>query len=205
MGTWLSVFRDCGVTDVLGVDGAYVETESLLIPADCFLARDLTAPIGLDRRFDLAMSLEVAEHLPPEVAVSFVGQLVDLSDIVLFSAAIPGQGGRNHINERWQSDWCRLFSAREYVPVDCLRHRFWKDPEVSAYYRQNMILYVQQEVLVHNPKLQAEANHAALIPLDLAHPLVVESMLTRQPNLKTLLLALPGSIRQSLLWHLGLR
>lgn len=56
-----------------------------------------------NRRFDLAMTIEVAEHLTPVRADSFVEDLTRLSDVVLFSAAIPAQGGINHVNEQWQS------------------------------------------------------------------------------------------------------
>jgi hypothetical protein len=203
VGTWLSVFRDCGVADILGIDGSYVDSKQLQVAPECFLARDLTAPIGLDRRFDLAVSLEVAEHLPPHAAEPFVAELVKLSDVVLFSAAIPGQGGAHHVNERWQSYWCDLFRVRGYDPIDCLRHRFWNDPKVPAYYRQNMILYVERRMLAESPRFGAVAVPAAGLPLDVVHPLVAEAIQRRQPNLSALLRAFPASIRKSLLWRLG--
>src|SRR5690242_8105092 len=65
VGTWLRCWLDNGVTDVLGIDGDHVAQDQLLIPADKFLAADLRQPLQCNRRFDLAMSLEVAEHLPP--------------------------------------------------------------------------------------------------------------------------------------------
>ena len=65
--------------------------------------RDLAQPLQIDRRFDLALSLEVAEHLPPECGSEFVQTLTDLSSVILFSAAIPFQGGTDHLNEQWPS------------------------------------------------------------------------------------------------------
>jgi SAM-dependent methyltransferase len=203
VGTWLSVFRERGVAEILGIDGSYVDPATLLIPAECFLPRDLTGPINVSRRFDMAISLEVAEHLPPSSSGSFVDQITGLSDIVLFSAAIPGQGGANHINEQWQSYWRRLFDERGYAAVDCLRYRFWDDAEVQAYYRQNMLLYVDRELLAHCPHLQAEAERGALIPSDLVHPLLLEFVRAHPPKLSKLIGALPGAIRQSVNWHLG--
>lgn len=203
VGTWLSVFRECGVQDLLGIDGGYVDQDTLLIPRDRFVARDLETPLELQRRFDLAISLEVAEHLPEARARSFVDELVALADRVLFSAAIPNQGGNQHINEQWQSYWRDLFLARGYRPVDCIRHRFWQEPTVASYYQQNMILYVEEDLLARTPDLQLEAQRGAVIPCDLVHPLLFEQAV-RQPGLRRLLHALPGAIRQTIKWRLGI-
>jgi SAM-dependent methyltransferase len=205
VGTWLSVFREKGVSDILGVDGCYVDTDALLIPRDCFLPHDLATPIAVTRQFDLAISLEVGEHLPAEASDFLVDQLVGLANIVLFSAAIPGQGGFHHINEQWQSYWRDRFESRGYVPVDCIRHRFWRDPDVGAYYRQNMLLYVEQGLLASRPNLRAEAERGAVLPSDLVHPLLLDHVLTRQPNLRPLLRGLPAAILRAVKWRLGFR
>lgn len=111
VGTWVAAGRELGVPRVLGVDGPHVQRTSLLVPQECFRSVDLSlrgATSGLGR-FDLAISLEVAEHLPRERASSFVAELVQLAPAVLFSAAIPYQGGTDHINEQWPSWWAELF------------------------------------------------------------------------------------------------
>ena len=128
LGTWLSVFREAGVEDVLGVDGEYVRLESLEIPKERFVAHDLRQPFAAGRRSDLSMSLEVAEHLSPEYAAPFVTTLTRLAPVVLFSAAVPGQGGTEHVNEQWPSYWAQLFRERGYLPVDCLRRHLWDRP-----------------------------------------------------------------------------
>jgi SAM-dependent methyltransferase len=206
-GTWLSVFRERGIIDVLGIDGSYVQAQQLLIPKDRFLAHDLTKPISLGKRFDLAISLEVAEHLPADVASSFIDQLVGLSDIVLFSAAIPGQGGVHHINEQWQDYWRKLFEARGYTTVDFIRREFWQNPEVAFYYSQNMFLYVERKLLSSRPDIQAQAERGSALPTDLVHPRMFETAIGRNPipNLRALLGALPAAIRRSVKWHLGIR
>src|SRR6266568_3782288 len=81
-GVWLSVFREHGVEDVLGIDGAYVDLATLKIPRERFLSFDLSKPIDLDGKFDLAVSLEVAEHLPASSAAAFVESLTKLSPLV---------------------------------------------------------------------------------------------------------------------------
>jgi SAM-dependent methyltransferase len=139
-GTFLSVFRELGVPETLGIDGAWVDREKLHIPEDTFLEADLEAPIRLDRRFDLAVCVEVAEHLAPEAADRFVKDLCSLSDIIVFSAALPGQGGQNHVNEQPFEYWQEKFAVNDRYFYDLFRPKFWDDDEVDWWYRQNMFL-----------------------------------------------------------------
>jgi SAM-dependent methyltransferase len=142
-GTWLDVFRRHGVTDVVGVDGAHVARDDLEIPPDAFIAHDLREPVALDRRFDLAVSLEVAEHLAPVAAAGFVASLVAHAPAVLFSAAIPFQGGAGHVHERWPSYWADVFQSHGYVALDIVRPAVWHDERVAFWYAQNTLLYVR--------------------------------------------------------------
>lgn len=153
-GAWLAAATALGVTDVVGVDGAYVQRDQLEIASERFIAADLAtiapetlrghAAVG-GRRFDLAMSVEVAEHLPEVAAPGFVGLLTSLAPVVLFSAAIPFQGGTGHLNEQFPSWWAKLFAARGYVPLDIIRGRVWDDASVEWWYRQNAILFVASD------------------------------------------------------------
>ena len=116
-GAFLKAFSLAGVADILGVDGDYVPRERLLIDMANFRPTDLAKPLALGRRFDLVMSLEVAEHLPAAAAPSFVRSLVEHGDVVFFSAAVPGQRGANHVNEQWPSYWAKLFAAHGMRPA----------------------------------------------------------------------------------------
>lgn len=145
-GVWLNAWVENGVADIQGVDGDYVERGALAIPADKFHAQDLNTAIDLGRRFDLAYSLEVAEHLRPECSEQFVASLVRHADVVIFSAAPPGQGGESHINERTFDDWRALFAAHGYSAYDCIRPRISEMAEVSFWYRYNVVLYVRDDV-----------------------------------------------------------
>jgi SAM-dependent methyltransferase len=139
VGAWAEAMSAAGVPEVVGVDGSYVGSERLLIPEDRFLRRDLVEPFDLGSRFDLVVCLEVAEHLPPQRAASFVRDLCRHSDLIVFSAAVPGQGGTNHLNEQWPSYWIRLFAGCGYGVFDVLRPRLWDDRRIGFWYRQNMI------------------------------------------------------------------
>ena len=173
VGAWLSVFSEHGVSDFLGVDSDDVPHEQLMIPPSRFLASDLSAPLQLDRTFDLALSLEVAEHVPPGAAETFVDTLVRLAPVVVFSAAIPLQGGTGHVNERWQTYWARLFSARGLLAVDALRAGVWDDQRIDWWYRQNTIVYVRQDRLGDDPALGEARRRTGDRMLDVVHPVLL--------------------------------
>jgi hypothetical protein len=145
IGSWLSVLKEDGVEDVLGVDADWVNRKHLAIPEECFRTHDLTEPLTLDRKFDLAMSLEVAEHLPENKAGIYLDTLVGLSDFVLFSAAIPWQSGIGHVNEQWPEYWEALFNDRGYRVRDVIRGRIWNVQGIPVWYRQNLLLYVKED------------------------------------------------------------
>ena len=157
-GAWCRIWTDTGVEDILGVDGEYVDRATLLIPDDRFVSRDLSAQFDLKRRFDLALSLEVAEHVPPASSDIFVDNLVRHSDIVLFSAAVPGQGGLYHVNEQPLESWRERFSTRGYRCFDPLRPLILDDHRIEPWYRYNTLLYVAEAALPRLPDvvLQSE-------------------------------------------------
>lgn len=148
-GAWLSVFTNNGVLEILGIDGGDIPQTNFLINQDQFIQHSLTERIDLDATFDLAMSLEVAEHLEENYAEDFVRLLCSLSDLVLFGAAIPGQGGHNHVNERWPSYWVALFKGQGYIAHDPIRPLIWSDNRIEWWYRQNTLLFVNAERADH--------------------------------------------------------
>jgi len=190
-GAWIAEFNRCGVQDVMGIDGPYVDKSRLAFPAELFRSADLEERIRVGRSFDLVISMEVAEHLTPGRAASFVSDLAGLASIILFSAAapVPGQGGQNHINEQWPSYWSAIFLRYEFMPID-LRGRFWADPEIEWWYRQNMLLFVRKDNL-------GRLAHASQPPLDVVHPSHPVYAAYQRPTLGFLFRALPGAVARS--------
>ena len=167
LGTWLKVFKDKGIVDILGIDGHYVDKNLLKIDLNNFIEYDLEKFYKSEKKFDLAISLEVAEHLSFESADIFVQSLVNLSDTIVFSAAIPLQGGQNHINEQEPKYWIEKFEINGYKLFDVLRPVFWDNENVDAWYRQNMFLFTKVKTL--NNSLQSfESFHGK----HLVHPLL---------------------------------
>lgn len=159
-GAWLAVWRRAGAAEIAGVDGDYVARQALLIPAAAFRAHDLARPLDLGRRFDLVQCLEVAEHLPAAAAPALLDGLVRHGARILFSAAPPGQGGHDHLNERSYDYWRGEFAARGYAAFDCVRPRVRREPRVAPWYRYNPLLYVQAAAVPALP----EALRATQLP-----------------------------------------
>ena len=147
-GNWLKVFKNSGVTEVLGVDGDYVEKEKRrrFISDEEFLPYDLSKELNLGRKFDLAISLEVAEHIPVTSADAFVKSLVNHADTIVFSAAIPNQGGQNHFNEQPLGYWIEKFESHGYHFYDPLRSSIWDEKDLFSWYKQNMILFRKRKL-----------------------------------------------------------
>ena len=169
-GSWLSVFKKHGVVDVLGIDGSHRDVTKSRIQECEFKSMDLGGSIDAGRRFDLAVSIEVAEHLAESDAGRFVATLVALAPVVLFSAAVPMQGGEHHVNEQWPDYWRDKFQERGFIAVDCLRGRVWNNSNVKVYYRQNMVFFVDRERLAEFPKLEGAYRGGCEHPLSVVHP-----------------------------------
>lgn len=169
-GAWLRAFRATGVTDLFGVDGPHVDTSRTGLAPTQFVSHDLARPFTFPRRFDLAICLEVAEHLPATAADTLVDALATAAPVVAFSAAIPGQGGTHHVNEQWPEYWAKLFAARGLVPVDAIRPLVWARQEVEWWYTQNLILFARPEVVVSNPRLARTFADTRPDQLAVVHP-----------------------------------
>ena len=178
----LRACRDTGANVIRGVDGSWVNQELLLIPKECFTQYDLSRPNLKDaipeQHFDLTISTEVAEHLDEQDSDAFMDNLTSFSDVILFSAAIPGQGGTHHVNEQWPSYWIEKFSVRGFIPIDCIRPHIWNDKEIHLWYRQNLLLFVKKEAVSTYPLLAPIANREVL---DIVHPEKWEAELSRDP------------------------
>lgn len=172
-GAWLNIAKQ-HQKSVFGIDGDHVKRERLLIENDEFESFNLEMPLSLNNRWDLVISLEVAEHLSPGRAIGFIESLCSFGDIVLFSAAVPHQGGVNHLNERRLNYWIKLFDNHGYKPSGIIRYYFWNDDRIMHYYRQNMMLFVKNLYL---DKLISEPGHDFI--LDVVHPDLYDEKMTR--------------------------
>jgi SAM-dependent methyltransferase len=208
-GTWLTVFKAHNIDEITGVDGHWLQDEMLLIPKSCFLARDLTQNLNIERRFDLAVSLEVAEHLDRKYARHFVSTLVNLSSVILFSAAIPFQDGTHHVNEAWPDYWAKLFGEHEYVPIDCIREKIWNNEDVAWWYAQNILVFADKQHVLKHPKLQRAFDRTRVSQLSIVHPgmhldaIKRLEFALRDPGPKQVLRMLPRIMTKAIIYRLN--
>jgi len=199
---WLAAFHRRGVSNILGLDGDWVPRDRLEIPANRFQAVDLHRPLRMEGKFDLAMCLEVAEHISPPAGDTLVRSLVQLAPVVLFSAAVPHQGGSGHINEQWVDYWIARFEREGRVAIDCFRPQFWNDDTVAWWYSQNAIFFVDPQAVEPLAKLRAREAKASLNHCAAVHPRMFESLVLRlqspmNHSLGKVLGALPALVTRS--------
>jgi SAM-dependent methyltransferase len=176
VGTWLSAFEEHGIA-ITGLEGAWVSAQPLRIDQKHVRVVDLNSSFSLKEKYDCAISLEVAEHLDPERGPGFVADICELSDIIVFGAAIPGQGGTDHRNERFQSYWAAEFQKNGFRAFDVVRPAIWHDRQVGPAYRQNILVYARegsgafQHLVLSNSRSQ--------IIHDIVHPEIFSRQIMR--------------------------
>jgi hypothetical protein len=169
-GTWLAVWEKHGITDITGIDGDYVKVQDLLIDTKNFIAFNLEKGFVSDRKYSLVTSLEVAEHINSQAAETFIKSLCNLGDIILFSAAVPGQEGTLHVNEQYPEYWISLFSKNGFVPIDNIRKRIWTNQRISWWYRQNIFLFMHQSQIEKNAEFKKDFENTNVGFVNIIHP-----------------------------------
>lgn len=174
-GTWLKAFEEAGVEHYYGLDGHYVKESQLQIPHKKFIVTDFSKQWAINEEFDLVVSLEVAEHLPESSADTFVKSLTLHGDVILFSAAIPGQGGQGHLNEQWPEYWQQKFGAHGFYFHDIIRPLIWDNEKVNWWYRQNIFLVDRNK---ENATQTLSKVHPDLFKLNVKNELAYKESLT---------------------------
>jgi SAM-dependent methyltransferase len=184
VGTWLKVIAESGVEDIVGIEGEWVKDDAMVIPSGKVLRKDITSEFSINRQFDLAISLEVAEHISSDRSNQYLDNLTALAPVILFSAAIPLQGGAHHVNEQWPTYWQEKFIARNFLLFDCIRPRIWNDAAIGVWYAQNSFLYVRRDKTDLFPALRPYSTSNPMI--DIVHPRFYQFKLATWPVMRAL-------------------
>jgi hypothetical protein len=168
-GAWLLSANQLGVGELTLVEGDWINETTLNTKIFSIDNSDLENAIPkYDEKFEMCICVEVAEHLSPSRAESFVEELTGLSDRIVFSAAIPGQGGHGHLNEQLQSFWIGLFEKHGFGANNFISKIVWENTEVEAIYRQNIMYFekgissdMEGVVDVVHPEILRHIRHTA--------------------------------------------
>ncbi len=167
-GAWLAAAESHGATTLQGFDGPWVNSDAMQSEKINFTSANFDQQMPTPpQKFDLAISLEVAEHISGANAQNFVNFLCEASDIVLFGAATAGQGGENHINEQWQTYWIEKFKNNGYECFDIIRPNFWNHPDVEWWYKQNAFLFIGPNATAIDRDAARKLEHPIF---DIVHP-----------------------------------
>jgi SAM-dependent methyltransferase len=174
IGVWMEAALSKRGRQVVGIDLEAFDQSELVVPPAAIINAALDQRIDLHRQFDLVLCLETAEHIQADGAATLVSNCVRHSNAVLFSAAIPGQGGLHHVNERPPEYWQDLFDQAGYEVLDIIRPLIWRDTRIPAWYRQNMLLIVNRNAGAAFDRLRSESGKTP-VPLHRAHPDLLQS------------------------------
>lgn len=192
VGTWLSVLKERGADEVLGLEGSWVDENLLKITKQELSQVNFEEGVALDKKYDIAISLEVAEHLKSDTAPGFVEAITNASDFVLFSAAIPFQGGTNHVNEQWPDYWIELYEARGYCLIDFIRMKIWDDDSIPFWYKQNILMFVKED-RVKDLVLPDPAS--IRFPVSVVHPEAYLSKMKKMNSVRGSLKLFPRAVK----------
>lgn len=199
IGAWGEVFRQCGTKNYVCIDDPSISPAELRIPPEDFVGHDLAKSLPPPIRSALSVSLEFAEHVPAELSSAIVSFLVRSAPLVLFSASMPGQPGRNHVNEQPPLYWKSLFAEHGYHQLDLIRPRIIERREIPYWYRQNLFVYASPEEVV---RLSPLAQPFREIPDDfeLVHRRVLDIYRTKpsSPGLLAWMMRLPEALTTTL-------
>ena len=142
VGSWSAALEQKGINHFVMVDHPALQKEALLVRQ-----KDIFQPVNLDTdlpapgRYDLALCIEVLEHFTAERALEIFHFLSSQSDLVLFSAAVPGQHGKGHINCRRHAYWHQQFAAQGFDYYDGFKPQLFGMEDVHYWIQQNLFLY----------------------------------------------------------------
>jgi len=197
-GEWLRAFQEIGVDFIQGLDGDYVGRNTLLISPESFVSADLAKLAKIPGDYDLAVCLEVLEHLSAQSGRNLVAALTEAAPVVLFSAAVPGQGGAGHVNEQWPGYWRKLFAGHGFRLLDPIRRFIREDQRVKYWYRQNILMFASEKAISGNEKLRTEASREPQPELEWVHISVVRRHRGAEALLSAVRRALPPRLTRHL-------
>lgn len=145
-GRLLYRYTERGIT-VYGIDASSSALEQSKLPDECLQQHDLTQPFSTEEKYDIALAIEILEHLPQKAADTVVDSISNAAKTVLVSAATPGQGGTHHVNEQPHAYWIEKFETRgmTYQPSTTEKIRSQLKLDDLMWISDNLIVFKKDE------------------------------------------------------------
>ena len=148
IGTWLSAALELGIDNLKGLDCNEISEDFLLVPRKYISIDNLETHENKNNiKYDLAISVEVAEHLDNSASEHFIKMLTSYSKVIIFSAGIPYQEGEHHINCQQPQFWHDIFAKYEYICFDFRNELMNMWEKINPCYAQNILLYVHKDFI----------------------------------------------------------
>lgn len=151
-GTWLNVALKQGARKAVGLDGAWNADKQINQSIQFRELKDHSSISG--EKYDIAISLEVFEHLSTNMCDDLIETMTGCSDVIVFSAAFVDQRGTDHINEQYPSFWAKKFRKKGFYACDIFRPTIWGNSGIDPCYQQNMFLYINKASSQYESYLQ---------------------------------------------------
>jgi hypothetical protein len=142
LGSWSHSLLKHGIERVDMIDHPSLDKSLLKLNEKLnFYPVDLDKDLPPSSFYDLAVCIEVLEHFEESRAKVILEFLVKQADLILFSAAIPGQNGIGHINCKRHAYWHKLFKQHGFDFYDGVKPKLMKNELINFWIRQNLFFY----------------------------------------------------------------
>lgn len=143
LGAFVKTFQDHWI-DAYWVNWPRVEKDKLVMNEDRLIIKNLEEFCDFKKWYDMAITIEVAEHIDAKYADNFIKTITSCADIIIFSAAIPWQWWFKHVNEQSPEYREEKFNKLWYRFYDVFRWKFWNNKDIAISHRQNMFLVMKE-------------------------------------------------------------
>lgn len=146
MAAFSKVFQESGVEKVTLIDHPNFKASNCLVKQEFqFIPCNLDKEIPENLSADLLICTEVLEHITKKRSLQVLDFITSCSDIIIFSAAIPRQGGLGHINEQRHEFWIKEFKKREFDYADLFKTKIINDESIFYWLRQNIFIFFKNQ------------------------------------------------------------
>lgn len=129
----------------LGIHAIGIEGDQSVGSKEYIKFHDFThGPYEIANNFDLAYSVEFLEHVEEKYMDNYMAVFTK-ANYIFCSAAVPGQGGDHHVNEKTREYWIEKFSERGFIYDDETFNELIGVSAISNFVRKNALFLKKKD------------------------------------------------------------